>query len=300
MYNAITNYENTFYLNGMALSGISNVDGSYNIDYKPINVMGKGFVKQILNQIPTAELSIQRYLVNSDPVLNLTGDGTNYTAKTCAGGLNYKGKYFSFDQGYLNSYSINCSVGEVPQINSKFNIYGNIGPVSDPSGNINAGSVFVPQVKTIILSCRNSTTNRVKDFSIDFNCPKTPIYGLASSNAQFPIEVHNVFPIEVTTVFTLEIDDYETKELFDDLSSSPNTSFNIKVSGLALVNFPLETYNSLTLTTYNNTELTAFTKLQATEIFNFSNTNAIILSEEINSSADDVMSVKLSYKTYLN
>jgi hypothetical protein len=301
MYNAITNYENTFYLNGMALSGITSVDGSYNIDYKPVNVMGKGFVKQVINSIPTAQLSINRYLVNNDPVFSLTGDGDNYTAQYCNGGLYYKGKYFSFDQGYLNSFSISCSVGEVPQIDSQFNIYGNIGPVSDPTGNINAGSVFVPQVKNINLTCRNSTTNRIKDFSIDFNCPKTPIYGLASSNAQFPLEVHNVFPIEVTTSFTLEIDNYETKELFDDLSSSPITNFNISVSGTILENIPLQTYDGLTLTTYDDIELDAFTKVQkTTPIFNFSNSNAIILSEQINSSADDLMSVTLSYKTYLN
>lgn len=300
MYNAITNYENTFYLNGMALSGIINVGGSYNIDYKPVNVIGKGFIKQILNEIPSAELSIERFLVNNDPILNLTGDGTNYLAKNCAGGLYYQNKYFSFDQGYLNSFSINCSVGEVPQIASQLNIFGNIGPISDPRGTVSAGGVFVPQVKTIVLNCRNSTTNRIKDFNIDFNCPKIPIYGLSSSNAQFPIDVHNVLPIEVTTSFSLEIDDYETKQVFDDLSASPNTNFNIRVSGVALVDFPLETYNGITLTTYDNIQLTAFTKLQTIEIFNFSNSNAIILSEEIKSSADDVMSVKLSYKTYLN
>jgi len=35
-------------------------------------------------------------------------------------------------------------------------------------------------------------------------------------------------------------------------------------------------------------------------LFNFTNSNAIIQSEQVSSSSDDVVGVKLSYKTYLN
>ena len=94
MNNAILNYENTFFLEGTALSGVLSVDGSYNIDYKPINVIGQGFVKQVISSIPTAELSLSRYLVSNDPILNLTGQQSNFSAVPINAGLYYKNKYF--------------------------------------------------------------------------------------------------------------------------------------------------------------------------------------------------------------
>ena len=116
MNNAILNYENTFFLEGTALSGVLSVDGSYNIDYKPINVIGQGFVKQVISSIPTAELSLSRYLVSNDPILILTGRQLNYSAVPVSAGLYYKNKYFAFQDGYLKSIGISCSVGEIPQI----------------------------------------------------------------------------------------------------------------------------------------------------------------------------------------
>ena len=304
MKNAITNYENTFYLKSAALSGVLSVDGSYSLDYKPVNVLGKGFLKQIMTSVPKAEISISRYLTNNDPALKLTGDGANYISKSIDGGIYYEGKYFSFRKGYLNSLGINCSVGEVPQVQTSFSIYGDIGNNFNPSGQNYAGGVFVPQVKNIILTCRNSTTNRITNFNLDFSTPKNPIYGISSVNAELPIEVHNTYPIEITSSFTLEIDDYETKRAFSDLTSAGTTDFTIKISGTVLNDISLiaSSGTNLELTTSSGTPQTfvVYTEEDAVPIFNFSASDAIIISEKVNSSSDDLLSVNLSYKTYLN
>lgn len=304
MKNAILNYENTFFLRGTALSGVISVDGSYNIDYKPINVIGQGFTKQVVASVPVAELSLSRYLVNNDPVLILTGEKNNFSAVPVDGGLFYKNKYFAFQNGYLKSVGIKCSVGDIPQIESSFDIFGNIGPNFDPSGNGFAGSVFVPQVKNITITCRNSTTNRVKDFSINFTKNNLPIYALLASNSQIPVEVNTVGPIEVDTSFTLDVDDYQTKQLFDDLNSNGITSFTINVNGTILNDLPLTDHNGVALQAINSsvlTDLFSFLKIEdSVPLFNFTNSNAIIQSEQVSSSADDVLGVKLSYKTYLN
>jgi len=302
MKNAILNYENTFFLRGTALSGVISVDGSYNIDYKPINVIGQGFTKQVVASVPVAELSLSRYLVNNDPVLILTGEKNNFSAVPVDGGLFYKNKYFAFQNGYLKSVGINCSVGDIPQIESSFDIFGNIGPNFDPSGNGFAGSVFVPQVKNITITCRNSTTNRVKDFSINFTKNNLPIYALLASNSQIPVEVNTVGPIEVDTSFTLDVDDYQTKQLFDDLNSNGVTSFTINVNGTILEDLPLTTAAGVVLQeALNNQDLYSYLKIEeSVPLFNFTNSNAIIQSEQVSSSSDDVLGVKLSYKTYLN
>ena len=304
MKNTVTNYENTLFFNGAALSGVLSVDGSYNVDYKPINVIGKGFTKQIIASVPTANLSITRYLTNNDPAFLLTGDGPGYKARVVNGGLYYLNKYFAFENGYLNSLGISCSVGEIPQIQTSFNVYGNIGPNFNPSGNNYGGGVFVPQVKNIILNCRNSSTNRITSFNIDYNTPKNSIYGLSQNNSQLPIEVHSVFPIEITSSFTLEIDDYQTKQAFADLTSAGTTNFSIAISGAVLEDVPLTTSTgNIELTVSSGTLEVLYSYLKTEDsipIFNFSASDAIIVSEQVNSTSDDVMSVNLSYKTYIN
>ena len=302
MKGAITNYENTLFMDSVALSGVISFDGSYNIETVPINVIGKGFCKQVVSQVPSASVSITRYLVNNDPVFGLTGDADNYTASFINGGLIYQGKNFGFTNGYLSSFGISCSVGEVPQIQSSFQIFGNMGPSIDPSGNNISSAAFVPQVKNISVTCNNSSTNRVKDFSIDFNCKKNAIYGLSASNAQFPIEVQNIFPIEVGGSFTLEVDDYQTKNIFDILSSESLSSFIIDVRGTVLIDQFLFTADGLELVTSDTNEaFDVYRKLEdSVPIFNFNTSNAIIIAEQINSTADDLLSVKLSYRTYLN
>jgi hypothetical protein len=302
MKGAITNYENTLFMDSVALSGVISFDGSYNIETVPINVIGKGFCKQVVAQVPSASVSITRYLVNNDPVFSLTGDRENYTASFTNGGLVYQGKNFGFTNGYLSSFGISCGVGDIPQIQSSFQIFGDVGSSINPSGNGVSSAVFVPQVKNISVTCNNSSTNRVKDFNIDFACKKEAIYGLSASNAQYPIEVQNIFPIEVGGSFTLEVDDYQTKNIFDILSSESLNSFIIDVRGTVLIDQFLVTADGLELVTSDTNEsFDVYRKLEdSVPIFNFSTNDAIIISEQINSTSDDLLSVKLSYKAYLN
>lgn len=300
MKNAITNYENIFYFNQRALSGVLSVDGSYNLDYSPINVIGKGFLKEVMGSVPTASMSVSRYMTYSDPILNATGERLRLAIPFSAG-LYYKNKYFAFNNGYLSSYGVSCSVGEIPSIESQFEIYGDIGPNFNPSGNKNVGSVFVPQVKNIVLTTRGSTTNRITQFNIDYSMPKVPIYGISSADSQLPIEVHNMYPIEVTSSFTIEVDDYQTKSIFADLSSSSASEFSIDVKGSVLNNIALTDSNGNELVeAATETSFNSYNKGDAPSIFSFSANDAVIVSEQVSSSSDDVMSVNLTYKTYLN
>ena len=296
MKNAITNYENTFYFDKTALSGVISVDGSYNLSYSPLNSIGKGFFQQSISSAPTANLSVSRYLTSDDPVLNSTG--LYSVARPTSAGLYYKNKYFAFEEGYLSSMNISCSVGEIPTIEAAFDIYGDIGPNFNPSGDKYAGSVFIPQVKNIILSTRNSTTNRVVGFGVDYSMPKIPIYGFGRNNQV--IEVHNVFPIEVTSNFILEVDDYESKAAFDDLSSNGETSFSIDIKASILNDIPLTDAEGNQIQDAQGGGYDSQEKGDDPSIFSFGATNAVIVSEQVSSTSDDVMSVNLSYKTYLN
>lgn len=300
MKNAVTNYENTFYFNKQALSGVLSVDGSYNLEYTPINVIGKGFLKQIMSSVPTANLSLSRYLTANDPILDATGERLRL-APSFNAGLYYDDKYFAFEKGYLSSYGLSCAVGEIPTIESQFQIFGDIGPDFNPSGQQYGGSVFVPQVKNILLTTRNSTTNRITNFSIDYSIPKVPIYGVSSANSELPIEVHNAYPIEVTSSFTIEIDDYETKSVFADLTSSSDSEFTIDIKASILQDISLtDSEGNALVDADTDDEFNSYDRGDDPSVFKFTASNAVIVSEQVTSSSDDVMSVNLSYKTYLD
>tara|TARA_B100001939_G_scaffold348179_1_gene373486 strand:+ start:3851 stop:4750 length:900 start_codon:yes stop_codon:yes gene_type:complete len=299
MKNAITNYENVFYYERSALSGVLSVDGSYSLEYSPINVVGKGFLKQVMSTVPSASLSVSRFLTRQDPVLDATGM-SNRLAKSVNAGLYYKNKYFAFQHGYLSSFGLSCSVGEMPIISNDFEVYGDIGGNFDPSGDAYAGVVFVPQVKNIILTTKGSATNRITQFNVDYSIPKSAIYGISEFNSEIPIEVHNMYPIEITSSFTIEIDDYQTKSIFNDLTSNSASEFSIDIKASVLNDIGLETAEGIQFETSDNEGINSQNKGDDPSIFSFSASDAVIVSEQVSSTSDDVMSVNLSYKTYLN
>jgi hypothetical protein len=310
MKGATLNYENYFFLNDSTISGITSVNGNYNINYAPIKTIGVGYNKQVIAEVPVASFSISKYLLYNDPFLKFTGENPDRTAKSFRGSLNYSNKKFGFLSGYLNSFNLSCSVGEVPTTTSDIVVYGDVGPNYNASGNYKAPYISVPQVKDIILNCSGSSTNRITNFNYTINCPKEPIYTLYQSGYApsvllppilnyIPSEVLLKLPIEIEASFTLEVDDYSSKSLYDILNNDTDTNFSISINGTIFKDETLPV-NGLDLVVNGNVPLFTYKKAIGINMFNQSFTNVKLLSQEFNSSADDILSVKLNYKGYLN
>jgi len=305
MKNSILNYENRFYLNGNAISGVLSVQGNYSVNYGPINTIGVGYNKQVMAEVPSASFSVNKYLLYNEPFLRFTGERPDKQAQRFAGSIDYFGKSFGFQTGCVNSISLDCSVGEVPQTSIDIQVFGDIGKTISASGNIGAPYISVPQVKDIILSCSGSSTNRITQFNYNINCPKKPIYLLQPSGfsstgpsgpsgpianfAYVPYEILLELPIEIDASFTIEVDDYESKKLYDQMNNDIDYNFNIEVRGKVFQSLSLGVLDLLALDASNGILL-----------FKQTFSNVKLISQDYNSSADDVLSVKLSYKGYLN
>jgi len=251
MKGATLNYENYFFLNNSTISGILSVDGGYSINYAPIKTIGVGYNKQVIAEVPVANFSINKYLLYNEPFLNFTGENKDRNAIGFKGSLNYNDKKFGFLSGYLNSFGLNCSVGEVPTTTSDIIIYGDVGPNYDASGSLKAPYISVPQVKDIILTCSGSSTNRITNFDYSINCTKRPIYVLNQSGYSYsgptgpvapgpnyvPYEVLLNLPIEINASFTLEVDDYTSKLLYSQLDNDTDASFSISINGTVKLNY---------------------------------------------------------------
>ena len=315
MKNSILNYENRFYLNGNAISGVLSVQGNYSVNYGPINTIGVGYNKQVMAEVPSASFSVNKYLLYNEPFLRFTGERPDKQAQRFAGSIDYFGKSFGFQTGCVNSISLDCSVGEVPQTSIDIQVFGDIGKTISASGNIGAPYISVPQVKDIILSCSGSSTNRITQFNYNINCPKKPIYLLQPSGfsstgpsgpsgptpnfAYVPYEILLELPIEIDASFNLEVDNYEAKRLYEQMTNDVNSVFSISINGTVFEDDFLSVGNS-SLTVNNNEELFVIRKSVGINMFNQSFNDFKLVSQEFNSSADDVLSVKLSYKGYLN
>jgi hypothetical protein len=313
MKGATLNYENYFFLNNNTISGILSVNGNYSINYSPIKTIGVGYNKQVMAEVPVANFSINKYLLYNEPFLNFTGENTDRTAKSFRGSLNYSNKKFGFLSGYLNSFNLSCSVGEIPTTTSDIVVYGDVGPNYNASGNLKAPYISVPQVKDIILSCSGSSTNRITNFDYSISCQKQPIYTLYQSGYSYsgptgptapvanyiPAEVLLNLPIEIDASFTLEVDDYTSRSLYDILNNDNDASFSISINGTVFQDETL-LVNGLDLVVNGNVPLFTYRKDVGINMFNQSFNNVKLVSQEFNSSADDILSVKLNYKGYLN
>lgn len=313
MKNSILNYENQFFLNSSTISGIISVNGGYNINYAPIKTVGVGYNKQVIAEVPVANFSINKYLLYNEPFLNFTGENIDNVAKSFRGSLNYNNKKFGFDSGYLNRFNLSCSVGEIPTTTSDIIVYGDIGPSYDASGSLKAPYISVPQVKDIILTCSGSSTNRIVNFDYSINCTKQPIYTLYQSGYSYssptgpttptlnyiPNEVLLNLPIEIDASFTLEVDDFQSQNLYSRLNNDSNASFSITINGTVFEDKVLQVSNQ-NLTVNGGTDLLMYRKAVGINMFNQSFNNVKLVSQEFNSNADDILSVKLNYKGYLN
>jgi len=328
-------YNQKVFLEGVRLKGVTSVDGSYTHSVKPINVLGQGAVKTVIADVPQADFSISRNLSFTDIFNPFTG-----IASKIRGSLNYGDKVFGFENGYLSSYSYGVSYGEVPQTNIGIKVYGDIGSgmylsnSSNPQfvgveGTLNATGDFndaddIPiYPANIILTCKNSNTNRITSFSFSTNIDYDVIYGV---NSVLPLQVSVKYPVEVLVDFTLEIDDYETKRMTDMLVTGVADPFNIDIYGsvfedqyiytqIFTINGPslsiLQDGNGTPLlfnrkptfaSNYDGTQPLDSSNYNYIKLFTFSYSpeTSKLISEQISASADDVTNVKLSYITYVN
>jgi len=152
---------------------------------------------------PTSQtVSLSRYLIYVDPVLDFTG-----ASDVMEGSFNYDNNAsYGFESGYLTSYSVNCAVGSVPKVNASLVVYDELRSgvnVSGIGGNV-PQAIYVPSQGSITATCDNTTTNRVVGFDYSLEVARQPYYTVGSET---PVEVKYIPPIKYSASVQLEVDD---------------------------------------------------------------------------------------------
>ena len=146
---SFSNYEQTVIINGVSLSGVQDVNGSYGISEKPIRVAGVGFVDALIDSPLEGSFTITRKMVSSDPLLasNVLGS-YDFDEQEISGAILYDNaqKGFGFTRGRVSRYAVSCSVGEIPTIETEVRVFGQLGAsvLNNDLIKMREGSTFLP------------------------------------------------------------------------------------------------------------------------------------------------------------
>jgi len=127
---SFSNYEQKVILDGYTLSGVQNVTASYGISEKPIRAAGVGFIDALIDAPLQGNLSITRTMVGADPFVEIDPMGKYiYDEREISGAIVSinDDQGFGFDKTRLVRYSVSCNIGEIPEIQTDFTVFGNLG-----------------------------------------------------------------------------------------------------------------------------------------------------------------------------
>ena len=131
-----------------------------------------------------------------------------------SGTVNHGDKSFQFTEGYMQTYSISCGIGQIPQTSMSSLIYGNFGTglfdAWEPTSPVLSQTPQVTSFSSMEINLDTFKTNRVLNFDVNIATPRVPLYALGIDT---PTGVIAGTPIEVSVNFSLQPDDYEIKNM---------------------------------------------------------------------------------------
>jgi hypothetical protein len=284
---SFSNYEQSVIINGYALSGVQQVAGSYGISEKPIKVAGVGFIDALINSPLEGSFSLSRSMVSSDPLLELNSQGKyKYDEEEFEGAILYENqtKGFGFTKGRVTRYSVACSIGDIPEIETEFTVYGNLGSgVSVQAPTKTHPPIKYPDQSSMRVIVSDFSIDAITDFSFSRSLNLQSLYaipkgtpedwnnGTVSSSNLSPVQIDTQYPIETDINFTMIADEYEIREIKDRIQSAPKSSVIIEIRDA----------------------------LNPDDIINsFTGQSMRLISENITSSTEQEMSISLTYKGY--
>ena len=216
MLGRITREAESITINGSGIQGVQSISASYDSVAAPLRNLGINSIQFAPEGPQSASLSVNSLFTHTaspsapvtsvDVLQNFTGD------IAFSGVVEHGEKSFIFTEGYLDSYSANCSIGEIPQISTSSTIYGEFGTgvLANVPTDSYPTTLNIPSYSSMEINLDTFKTNRVNNFSVSITTPRIPLYALGSAT---PTGVIAGNPVRVDVNFSIEPDDYEIKNM---------------------------------------------------------------------------------------
>ena len=226
-----------FYIGSSEIPGVQSIDFNYTLGLEKVKNIGKNNNIFLPSGPQQGSVSVSLASITSDQFYQLTGNyGVNgYLIEDKSNLANN----FSFTSGYLNSYSCNCSIGQIPQIAAQFQTFGNIGRISTTENNdVISDFANIPGSSSNLLlkiadpgslnvSIGDLNTNRLQSFNLGLSVPRVAVYSYGNA---YPIAVMINYPIEIDLSLTIDKNDYVAQNIrkfpFNDRNDTISLSFN--------------------------------------------------------------------------
>jgi len=253
--------EQLVFINTEQIPGVQSVGISYTNNATNLKHLGmSGVCNYFPNGPYNGNVDISTLLISDDQFLNFTGAaGVNgHILKTRANTT----ETYNFTSGYLTNYNCRCSIGEIPQINANFIVFGEMGRISNSDSTINTQlttisggwstlALKIADPGSITFSVGDFTTNRVQDFNVNVIVERVPTYIIGSASPKY-VDIN--YPIDVECSFNMENNSYSHKKLrdfpFNDTAHNMiitlkdlDTSTNIIQYGFSGMRLVSENYN---------------------------------------------------------
>ena len=206
-------------INRTGILGVQSISTQYESVARPLDSLGITEIQYAPQGAQTASLQLNTLLTHTleegyggqmslDVMQNLTGN------IPFSGIIDYGAEKIYFSEGYLETYSVSCGIGEVPQTSTTSTIFGDFGTgvlfseYAQAPGLI--PSLNIASYNSMEVNLDEFSTNRMTSFSVDIATPRIPIYTL---NADKPAKVIAGTPIEINVNFSLDVDDYKIKNM---------------------------------------------------------------------------------------
>lgn len=256
-----TSFNKFYYVNNknnikclVYVDGANNISLSNSIQYTNPFILGGYQNSYLINSPRQIELSFNRNLIKIDELINFTG--CNFIEKAYLLRDKY---YYQIDNLYLTNYSASFTVGDIPQINTKFVSYDS--KVSyidhiDEYGNLFYEDNYFDIIKLDSIKISGDygslkLTNLINQIDYSININRQPMYGVGTESAY----IQSIYPIEINLSISSIASSTEFKEIQPEIISK-EFNFSILVSGVSgMMNFPAKnmknTSNQISLTENN-------------------------------------------------
>ena len=204
-------------INGTGIQGLTSVQVGYeSAGASPLSNLGINRIEYAPQGPQTANLQLNTLLTHTlSPSAPVTSSEVleNFTGSAAFSGVvGYKNKNIIFTEAYMETYSVSCSIGEIPAISTSSTIFGEFGtgslgavPVDNYPSTVNIASYNSMEV-----NLDEFNTNRMLSFSIEIATPRVPLYAMG---LDIPTGVIAGTPVEVNVNFVLDVDDYEINDM---------------------------------------------------------------------------------------
>ena len=210
MKDFVHNADQSFYLNGLQISGVSSLDANYSIPTETNNFLGYvGPADFIQNAPGVGKFSFERVMISSDePITELIAKEEGFD-----GGVQFNSQAINFQSGYIDSYSCSFSVDSLPRSTVEISAYGEVGSnVAISKNSPKQNDFFIPSSSGISVNFDGRETNRVLSFSFSMQAQNSPVYKIGSI---LPCQVVPGTPIKQNFSVEIEVDDFQTRAVYD-------------------------------------------------------------------------------------